>query len=88
MLFMKIVKISVIVKYFFKEFVALTEGFLSHSSLDPQGRKIRVWPGLALFLGKFLENSHNLAGYSPVIKLVEGNSGVVKKREPDTYRVD
>ncbi len=53
--------------------------FLDQVSLDPQGRKIRVWPGLALFLGKFLENSHNLAGYSPVIKLVKGNSGVIKK---------
>jgi len=76
---MKIVKISVIVKYFFKEFVALTEGFLSHSSLHPQGRKIRVWSGLALFLGEFLENSHDFAGYSPVIKLVKGYSGVIKK---------
>ena len=79
MLVMRIVKISVIVKYIFNEFVALTEGFLSHSSLDPQGRIIRVWPGLALFLGEFLENSNDLAGYSPVIKLVKGYSGVIKK---------
>ena len=79
MLLQNLCQISVIVKYFFKEFVALTEGFLSHSSLDPQGRKIRVWPGLALFLGEFLENSNDLAGYSPVIKLVKGYSGVIKK---------
>jgi hypothetical protein len=36
-------------------------------------------------LGCFLEYGHNLAGNSPVIQLIQGNSGIEKQRKADTY---